>query len=75
MKCDNMTGRASCDGTPTHVDRKGYVYCARCAEIRRAYRPVRKLAQTRRVAYADRAADAADLRAERDLDARAGGWL
>lgn len=40
MKCE-MT--EDCPQKVTHIDDKGYIYCARHGEIRKAYRRCRKL--------------------------------
>lgn len=40
LTCD-MT--ADCDKAVTHIDDKGYVYCAGHGEARRYHRPCRKL--------------------------------
>lgn len=42
MRCE-MTDQ--CTSGVTHIDDKGFIYCARHGEIRKAYRRCRKLTQ------------------------------
>lgn len=44
LKCDgNTDDRSRCTGSVTHIDEKGFIYCATHGGIRSTYRRCRKL--------------------------------